>query len=45
MTIDGNTGKRIVNGHDVNNPHSQYPHINIKRRDGKKVLINIVGEQ
>ncbi|MBR1863217.1 MAG: hypothetical protein IJ806_03925 [Ruminococcus sp.] len=38
MTIDKNTGKRIVKGHDINNSHSQYPHINIKRRDGKKVL-------
>ena len=41
---DEETGRVIVAGHDASDPHSQYPHINIKRRDGVKVLINIVGE-
>lgn len=29
-------------GHNENNPHGKYPHINIKRRDKKVVIINIV---
>lgn len=43
-TIDS-SGKVVVRGHDTaKNPHKYYPHINIKRRDGIEVLINIVGE-
>ncbi len=38
-------GKVVVAGHTgAKNPHRNYPHINIKRRDGVEVLINIVGE-
>lgn len=32
--------KRVF-GHE-NSPHGEYPHINIHREDGEKVLINIV---
>ena len=39
--IDKKTGR--VYGHPGKNPHGKYPHINIKRKDGKTVLINIVG--
>lgn len=43
-TIDSSR-KVVVRGHDTaKNPHKYYPHINIKRRDGIEVLINIVGE-
>ncbi|MBP9037179.1 MAG: hypothetical protein KBG38_05295 [Candidatus Cloacimonas sp.] len=38
--IDAETGN--VRGHNDTNEHGAYPHINIKRVDGKKVLINIV---
>ncbi|WP_421849478.1 RHS repeat-associated core domain-containing protein [Marinomonas sp.] len=41
--IDPSTG--TVKGHAPNNDHGKYPHINIKRRDGVKVLINIVGKK
>jgi|GEM_PF-1413937 len=41
--IDFDTGR--VYGHPGNNPHGEYPHINIKRTDGKKVLINITGRK
>ncbi|MCX4299687.1 MAG: RHS repeat-associated core domain-containing protein [Lachnospiraceae bacterium] len=36
--------KKIVYGHE-DNPHGKYPHINIKRKDKKEVLINIVFEE
>jgi RHS repeat-associated protein len=40
--INPKTGR--VFGHDeLSNPHGEHPHINIKRKDGTKVLINIVG--
>ncbi|KHN93117.1 hypothetical protein BSK69_19075 [Pectobacterium actinidiae] len=39
--IDPATGR--VRGHGPNDEHGRYPHINIKRRDGIKVVINIVG--
>ena len=38
--IDKETGR--VYGHAEGNPHGQYPHINIKRTDGKNVMINII---
>jgi hypothetical protein len=39
--IDEETGK--VRGHDgPNATHGEHPHINIKRKDGTKVVINIV---
>ncbi|WP_425464201.1 RHS repeat-associated core domain-containing protein [Paenibacillus lentus] len=38
--IDPKTGR--VRGHADNNDHGTFPHINIKRKDGKKVLINII---
>lgn len=40
--IDPKKGR--VRGHSDDNDHGTYPHINIKRKDGKKVLINIVGK-
>ncbi|MFH0897952.1 MAG: hypothetical protein V1855_00035 [bacterium] len=40
-SIDFQTG--LVRGHE-NTPHGKHPHINIKRFDGKIVLINIVGK-
>ncbi|MEL6865014.1 MAG: polymorphic toxin-type HINT domain-containing protein [Bacteroidota bacterium] len=40
--IDPATGR--VKGHGANNAHGTYPHINIKRKDGKKVIINITGD-
>lgn len=39
--IDHKTGRVI--GHDTKNDHGAYPHINIKRKDKTKVLINITG--
>ena len=36
-----NTGR--VRGHAPDNSYGQYPHVNIKREDGKKVLINVTG--
>ena len=41
--IDKSTGK--VYGHNGDNSHGKYPHINIKRTDGKNVIINIIGEK
>ena len=41
-SIDSLTGR--VYGHAIDNPHGMYPHINIKRTDGKTVMINIVGD-
>jgi len=38
--VDPSTGR--VRGHDPNNAHGEHPHINIKRTDGVKVLINII---
>ena len=38
--INKKTGR--IYGHDNNNPHGMYPHINIKRMDGKTVMINIL---
>lgn len=32
-----------VRGHSPNDAHGDYPHINIKRKDGVKVVINITG--
>jgi len=40
--IDPISGR--VRGHGTNNAHGQYPHINIKKTDGTKVIINITGE-
>ncbi|WP_124330506.1 polymorphic toxin-type HINT domain-containing protein [Desulfonema ishimotonii] len=40
--IDPKTGG--VRGYDSKNIHGKYPHVNIKRRDKKKVLINITGK-
>ncbi|MEL6862995.1 MAG: polymorphic toxin-type HINT domain-containing protein [Bacteroidota bacterium] len=40
--IDPATGR--VKGHRADNVHGNYPHINIKRKDGKKVIINITGD-
>ncbi|WP_218032724.1 hypothetical protein [Paenibacillus ehimensis] len=40
--IDPISGR--VRGHTEDNEHGAYPHINIKRKDGKKVLINILGK-
>jgi hypothetical protein len=40
--IDSQTGR--VYGHGGSNPHGEFPHINIKRKDGAKVIINIVGK-
>jgi hypothetical protein len=37
--IDPNTGH--VRGHKLENVHGRNPHINIRREDLKKVLINI----
>ncbi len=38
--VDSKTGR--VRGHDQpGNPHGENPHINIKRDDGTKVLIDI----
>ncbi len=34
--VDSLTGR--VYGHAIDNPHGMYPHINIKRTDGKTVL-------
>ena len=45
MSIDKKTGKLLVKGHGLKNPHARYPHINIMRRDKTEVLINIVGEK
>ncbi|WRY61693.1 RHS repeat-associated core domain-containing protein [Kosakonia cowanii] len=39
--IDPNTGR--VRGHAPSDDHGTYPHINIKRTDGVKVVINITG--
>ena len=36
---------RVYGHEDINNPHGEYPHINIKRKDKKNVTINIVGER
>jgi RHS repeat-associated protein len=41
--IDPATGR--VMGHSDSNQHGDCPHINIKRTDGKKVLINITGKK
>ena len=41
--ISNKTGR--VYGHDGTNPHGKYHHINIKRTDGKNVLINIIGKK
>lgn len=38
--VNKETGR--VYGHAEGNPHGQYPHINIKRTDGKNVMINII---
>lgn len=38
--IDPKTGR--VRGHGLNDDHGKHPHINIKRTDGIKVVINIV---
>ena len=43
MKYDKDKKTKHVYGHSGNNPHGKYPHINIKRIDGKQVLINIVG--
>ncbi|OAT33421.1 hypothetical protein M976_00168 [Buttiauxella ferragutiae ATCC 51602] len=40
-SVDPTTGR--VRGHGPNDDHGNYPHINIKRRDGVKVVINITG--
>ncbi|MHA8111770.1 hypothetical protein ACX122_01300 [Kosakonia cowanii] len=32
-----------VRGHAASDDHGTYPHINIKRTDGVKVVINITG--
>ena len=39
--VDPKTGR--VRGHGPNDAHGEYPHINIKRTDGTKVIINITG--
>ncbi|HFV9290723.1 TPA: hypothetical protein ACIAIE_000510 [Serratia fonticola] len=39
--IDPATGR--VRGHAPTDDHGNFPHINIKREDGIKVVINIVG--
>lgn len=39
--IDPETGR--VRGHGPNDAHGNFPHINIKRKDGVKVIINIIG--
>jgi hypothetical protein len=33
-----------IKGNSADNDHGTYPHINIKRKNGKKVLINVTGE-
>ncbi|MBR4085803.1 MAG: hypothetical protein IKK33_16120, partial [Lachnospiraceae bacterium] len=38
--VNKKTGR--IYGHAEGNPHGQYPHINIKRTDGKNVMINII---
>lgn len=40
-SVDPKTGR--VRGHSPNDAHGDYPHINIKRKDGVKVVINITG--
>lgn len=39
-SIDPSTGS--VRGHGLDDAHGKYPHINIKRKDETKVVINIV---
>ena len=39
--IDPTNGR--VRGHGLNDAHGDFLHINIKRTDGTKVLINIIG--
>jgi RHS repeat-associated protein len=40
--IDPKTGR--VRGHGLEDAHGEHPHINVKRDDGTKVVINITGE-
>ena len=40
-SVDPTTGH--VRGHELGNAHGTHPHINIKRTDGKKVIINVTG--
>jgi len=42
MENDPDSGEPRVRGHEAGNPHGNCCHINIKRRDGKKVLIRII---
>lgn len=41
--IDVKTDKYMEDRHRADYAHGDYPHINIRRKDGKKVLINITG--
>ncbi|WP_236545797.1 MULTISPECIES: hypothetical protein [Enterobacter] len=40
--IDPETGR--VRGHASTDGHGNFPHMNIKRADGVKLVINIIGD-
>lgn len=42
-SIDPVTGR--VRGHGTIDEHGEFPHINIKRKDGVKVVIRIIGSK